>query len=321
MSAKASAWAWSIIDGLKSAEKLVLLRLADHANDQGVCWPGKDSLAVMCCMSKRTVDFAIETLAARHLISVVKRTTETGKNRSNVYELHLDQGDLFRGVETTGVQNLQDCKNDELGVQILQGEGVDSAPESTNRTYKEPLELSSSGDEVQKNSPNYESKKGKKLNGGQVTRFMQFWEAFSYKAGKAEAADVWIELVEPLLLNRGVGLEHILHAARAEALKRPEIQKAGQTPKMAQGWLSARRWEDYEPARGSKPPEAVPWYHRWSGIIEEAGNRGIMHFDHPDPADLSLKLIEHMQAKGEEVPQGLRDYRQQLLRGTARQSA
>jgi len=138
MSAKASFWAWSI-DGLNMAEKLVLVRLADHANDQGICWPGKDTLAKVCCMSKRTVDAAIAGLEAAQLISVSRRTTEAGKNRSNVYELHLDQGELFSSADSAGVQNPQDCKSSKLGVQILQGEGANPAPESTTESKTESI--------------------------------------------------------------------------------------------------------------------------------------------------------------------------------------
>jgi Helix-turn-helix domain len=129
MSAKATAWAWSI-EGLGMADKIVLLRLADHANDQGICWPGKDTLAKVCCASKRTVDAAIANLEAAKLISVQRRRTEQGKNKSNMYELHLDQGDLFSSANSAVVQNLQDCKSSNLGVQNLQGEGAAFAPES-----------------------------------------------------------------------------------------------------------------------------------------------------------------------------------------------
>jgi len=129
MSAKATAWAWSI-EGLGMADKIVLLRLADHANDQGICWPGKDTLAKVCCASKRTVDAAIANLETAKLISVQRRRTEQGKNKSNIYELHLDQGELFSSAKSAVVQNLQDCKSSNLGVQNLQGEGANAAPES-----------------------------------------------------------------------------------------------------------------------------------------------------------------------------------------------
>lgn len=84
------------------------------------------------------------------------------------------------------------------------------------------------------------TKKKRKLSGWKLETFFQFWEAFDYKRGKTEAADAWydIEGLTPLLAER------IIQQAGTEALYRPMYEKQGRTPKMAQGWLSGKRWED-----------------------------------------------------------------------------
>lgn len=87
----------------------------------------------------------------------------------------------------------------------------------------------------------YKTKKGKFLEGELLKTFMQFWGAFDYKTGKAEAADVWIEIKPD-----SNTLQTILKAAKREAKRRPVLMSQGRTPKMAQGWLSGRRWEDEE---------------------------------------------------------------------------
>lgn len=103
-----------------------------------------------------------------------------------------------------------------------------------NRTDTEKNKiLTSSSDEV------YITKKKRKLRGLQLTRFLRFWDAFDYKLGKAEASDVWIDL-SPDEPTTG----KIITAALAEAGRRPMLKEQGRTPKMAQGWLSGRRWED-----------------------------------------------------------------------------
>lgn len=84
------------------------------------------------------------------------------------------------------------------------------------------------------------TRKKKKLNGKRFETFMRFWDAFAYKSGRAEAADAWLEI--PELTNSVV--EQIISAAKIEAKRRPEILSKGKTPKMAQGWISGRRWED-----------------------------------------------------------------------------
>lgn len=86
----------------------------------------------------------------------------------------------------------------------------------------------------------YLTKKRRILTGKRLESFLRFWEAFDYKTGKAEAADAWLDI--PLLTDKLVS--QIVTAARQEANRRPGLKKKGYTPKMAQGWLSARRWED-----------------------------------------------------------------------------
>lgn len=90
----------------------------------------------------------------------------------------------------------------------------------------------------------------RRLAGEKLAWFREFWEAFAYKRGRAEAADAWLDipdLTEDLLRTR------ILPAARAAAAERPGLISRGLTPKMAQGWLSARRFDDYTPAPEHDP--------------------------------------------------------------------
>lgn len=86
----------------------------------------------------------------------------------------------------------------------------------------------------------YITKKGRKLNGKRLQGFNLFWDAFNYKKGRAEAADAWFDI--PTFTDGLV--EKIIKAAKLEALNRKDIIEKGRTPKMAQGWISGRRWED-----------------------------------------------------------------------------
>jgi DNA-binding MarR family transcriptional regulator len=316
MSSKAMAWAWNV-DGIKSSEKLVLLRLADHANDQGLCWPGKDSLADVCGMTRRTVDAAILKLEQSKLISITRRSTDAGRNRSNVYQLHLNQGELFNPAETTSPQNLRDSNICQVTPQNLREDPAKSAPEPTIEPKTEPKELSSSGDEVRKNPDVYESKKGKRLTGVVLELFDRFWNAFDYKQGRAEAADTWLEVVQPRLKAGTLNLEHLLAAARHEATERPRLKESGGIPKMAQGWLAARRWEDFN-APPKRPDVAdLPWYQTRVGVEEEAYKRGIFmgnaggceHFH-----EVMTALISDMERNLETVPAGLIAYRDHVKR-------
>lgn len=93
----------------------------------------------------------------------------------------------------------------------------------------------------------YLTKKKRKLSGKRLKTFERFWISFDYKKGRAEAADSWIDI--PQLTEKLVN--EICIAAEAEAKKRPGLIQSGKTPKMAQGWLTGRRWEDEEFKEGS----------------------------------------------------------------------
>jgi len=92
----AITWAWRLRpvgDGLKSSRKLspgaklVLLRLADAANDDFVCWPGQKLLADETGFSERTVGQHIELLEELGLLSRKFVTKANGARLGTQYTL------------------------------------------------------------------------------------------------------------------------------------------------------------------------------------------------------------------------------------------
>lgn len=61
-------------------QKLVLISLADQANDDGVSWPGVTSMAKRTCLAERSVQRALRELVALGLVSIKERP-----GRSSVY--------------------------------------------------------------------------------------------------------------------------------------------------------------------------------------------------------------------------------------------
>ena len=85
------------------------------------------------------------------------------------------------------------------------------------------------------------------LTGTQRQWFDKFWKAYDHKKGKQRAAMRWGQLGE---LDEAT-YQHIIQAAKKEA-ERPLPQ--GQVRKMAEGWLTERRWEDH-PAPSPDSPQ------------------------------------------------------------------
>jgi hypothetical protein len=70
--------------------KLVLLKLADNANDQGECWPSYNYIAEQCEMSRRSVMDHVKKLEKSGFLRREYRKGVKG-NSSNVFHLDFDE--------------------------------------------------------------------------------------------------------------------------------------------------------------------------------------------------------------------------------------
>lgn len=72
---------WSLT-GMSPTQKLVLISLADQANDDGVCWPSIRRMSERTCLSDRAIRDAVAWLSASGILAVTHRY-----NSSNVYTI------------------------------------------------------------------------------------------------------------------------------------------------------------------------------------------------------------------------------------------
>jgi len=86
-----------------STRKLILLKLADNANDQGYCWPSYNHIAEMCEIDKRTAMRHIKVLIELGYLDKKLRPGKNG-NTSNMYHLKLveSRGDKLPPPSVTG---------------------------------------------------------------------------------------------------------------------------------------------------------------------------------------------------------------------------
>ena len=153
MSTKYLFPALAIEDGITAHEKLVLIALADMADDDGICWPAMKKVAKKSLCSKRTAQRAIGRFEDMQILSKTERPKEQKRNDSNLYQLdfmaliHMTnsvlkgdtvsptgrQSDTHRGdtVSPTGRQS-----DTQVGDTVTP-ETINKEP--TNRTYQEPI--------------------------------------------------------------------------------------------------------------------------------------------------------------------------------------
>ncbi|EGA1330653.1 helix-turn-helix domain-containing protein [Salmonella enterica] len=121
--------------------KLVLIKLADNANDEGECWPSYQHIADQCEVSRSTVKSHIRALEDMGLLKrEFRRKGEL--NQSNVFYLTLDNAQQIppesggAGDDRGGAGDDRGGAGDDLGG----GAGDDPRTYHSFEPVKEPLE-------------------------------------------------------------------------------------------------------------------------------------------------------------------------------------
>ncbi|HBA34861.1 MAG TPA: hypothetical protein DCZ12_12070 [Gammaproteobacteria bacterium] len=127
-----------------SGRKLVLIKLADNANDDGVCWPSYQNIADHCEMGRSTVKQHIKTLEKDGFLTVAERN---GGRSSNKFQLHIGDGkpqDTRSESDPVRIEPGQDStptrsESDPHPVRSQPPPGQDLTPEPVIEPISEPV--------------------------------------------------------------------------------------------------------------------------------------------------------------------------------------
>ena len=84
-----------------SLNKLVLLMLANYADENNRTWPSYKHLAELCECTERSVMRAVQSLQEEGALAIWPRYTPDGKQTSNLFILHVEWGDKKDRVGVT----------------------------------------------------------------------------------------------------------------------------------------------------------------------------------------------------------------------------
>lgn len=110
MSVHVSSWVWKH-SRASGNDLLVMVALADIANDEGMCWPSVKFVATRCKISTDTVRRIVHRLRDDGEISIQEQRNANGHQASNIY--YFDeyivtlQTSILPGVGGTAVQGLR----------------------------------------------------------------------------------------------------------------------------------------------------------------------------------------------------------------------
>ncbi|MBF8669681.1 helix-turn-helix domain-containing protein [Pseudomonas putida] len=123
--------------------KLVLIKLADNASDQGECWPSYQHIADQCEISKRSVMNHINTLCGAGLLRKEIRKGGPKGNSSNVYYLTLsgaaDSLGVMQEIHQGGAAGSPPSAADSLGGSAGAAPRTSHSFESVKEPVTEPV--------------------------------------------------------------------------------------------------------------------------------------------------------------------------------------
>ena len=227
MSTKYLFPALAIEEGITAHEKLVLIALADMADDDGICWPAMKKVAKKSLCSKRTAQRAIGRFEDMQILSKTERPKEQKRNDSNLYQLdfmaliHMTNS-VLKGdtVSPTGRQG-----DTQVGDTVTP-ETINKEP--TNRTYQEPITGTSAASAAASETA------------GEL--FEQFRAAYPASRRKTEVKQAKAQFTAAL---KKVDSPQVLIDAAAAYANWCQVQ--GTEPRYIKGmwrWLRDERWMD-----------------------------------------------------------------------------
>lgn len=212
----------------KGATLLLLLAIADNANDAKLAWPSIDTLAAKTRQTSTTVRSQLRKLEAAGLL---ERNERPG--RSSMYRILTPPknftppktpplpNDDFDPSRRTSPPLLRDTLYPSYGAGDEPNEPIEPIEEPTTRTREELFE--------------------------------EFWEVYPLKNGKAKARDAFERALKK------VSFGTILEGARRY---RDDPNRNPGYTKWAQGWLNDERWSDGPlPQRESVKPSRLDATH------------------------------------------------------------
>ena len=224
MSIDAYNWAWRQ-QGLNTGQKLVLLSLADRADEKGYAWPSVTRMAKDTCLDARTIYRHIKSLSLSGLIVI---TSEPG--RGNLYQLvGINQReDTPDKLSPPPLTKSHPCQKVTPDILASTPDKLSPPPltKTTNASDREPKE------EPKEN--HHHARARESIPSG----FSEFWEKYPKKVGKKAALKAWKNAKDK------PPLDAIIAALERQRASPQWQEQGGRFIPNPATWLNQGRWED-----------------------------------------------------------------------------
>lgn len=290
-SAPAKPWSYraSVAESdLPAGTKLVLLVLSLRVNDMGdPTWPSYNTIAKDASLSRNSAIKHVALAIERGWIARERRfNAQLRKNDSNSYRLQTPDRSFVSEAKPAEFEASEGGANSALppstSASNEAGGGANSAlgwsngctrvvqnldPNTSNEYVQGSKHPSSPAAPAKAEAGNGEEKAGQTY----PEDFLLFWQAYPRKQGKLAALKNWQHALKVIGGKRADAVAKLLAGAihYAKATAQLEATKV----KMAEGWLTAGRWDDEEAPEASAVP--LDWWLSAPGFDAKAKELGI----------------------------------------------
>ncbi|QEH97309.1 helix-turn-helix domain-containing protein [Gluconobacter thailandicus] len=246
MSIRAIKWAYSL--KLPATTKFVLVTLAEHADDDGECWPLQTRIAEMTGLTDRTVRYVVHGLKASGLLKSCG-----GKGRSSTFFLALEVTEIdVPRAEIIARECASTSKKKASPKQVNRNEipknrnqmptpNRNQIPIDRNLIPTDRNQIPNHRTTINHQEPPKAMEPEKRSDQEAPktdleTEFETFWSAYPRKNAKGPAKKAFTKA------RKAISAEKLLAAVNAWPF--PEPSERGDFRPYAASWLNAERWED-----------------------------------------------------------------------------
>lgn len=285
--------AWGV--RLSAGAKVLLVALADRANEDGECWPSRSTLAQMTGLAMSSVSEHLGVLKSAGLVSQARR-----RHESAVYTVDREALVAAQDLRNPDVSNPdisdpdisnQDVWNPDNPESGLKTSGIQTSVPYTN--HQEPTSANASA--------NASRKRRKSKRADEYTdAFEAWWMTYPRKKDKFAAFRAFQSAIKK------TSAEQLTASARRYATE--VAGRSDEHIKLGGTWLTKRCWEDDAPVPVARTPDAaVEWVRQqWRNAeVSDIETAAGLTYETPDlPLDVEGR---------DEIDEFFRHHRQQWI--------
>ena len=232
MSVRTMARVWEL-SRHSGTDLLMLLAIADFADDEGNAYPAVSTLATKCRMKPRNCQYLLRSLEVSGELSIV---LNAGPYGANLYRINL----AALGVQhSAGVQSIAGVQHSAPRGAKLCAKGVQPVAYKPSVNHQEP-------------STQNDAKKQRRVCSPSASEsaedgFAAFWLQYPKKVAKPQALKAW-KKIKPA----GQILADLMTSLDRQKSGEQWQKDGGQFIPHPATWLSGRRWEDEAPPTADK---------------------------------------------------------------------